>query len=327
MLIAGLMLAGCGGGGRFGNCSGYVQDATSQQGVGGASISIGGKSGTTQGDGSYRITGIPVGAQAVTISATDYATHSGQVQVAEGDNVANFTLDRGTMTVTTPNGGEDWRADDTQAVEWQWQARGVVDHVRLQYSPNASTTWRDVIANTPNTGSYTWLVPQAITAKALVRVIAEDASNSSFADDTSNAAFTILPPATGRYLYLRSDAEGSAGSPVTVPIYVTDATGIAGADITLTFGASVLTATGAETTALTNGFTIVTNPTPGQIRISLASATGIASGSGALVNVRFTVSSVAPGTTSQLTLQSTAVYDQNAQAIAHERIDGLFTVR
>jgi hypothetical protein len=250
--------------------------------------------------------------------------------VVEGDNVANFTLDRGTMTVTRPNGGENWRADDAQAVEWQWQARGVVDHVRLQYSPNASTTWRDVIANTPNTGSYTWLVPQAITAKALVRVIAEDASNSSFADDTSNAAFTILPPAIGRYLYLRSDAEGGASSSVTVPIYITDATGIAGADITLTFGASVLTATGAETTALTTGFTIVSNPTPGQIRISLASATGISGGSGALANVRFTVGSSAMGATSDLALQITALYelyDQNVQAVAHERIDGLFTVR
>ena len=46
-----------------------------------------------------------------------------------------------------------------------------------------------------------------------------------------------------------------------------------------------------------------------------------------LLLVACAASPAAAGTTLQLTLQSTALYDKNAQPISHERINGLFTVR
>lgn len=335
LFLAGLVLAGCGGGGgggetpRLGNTSGYVQDISTQQGVAGASISIGGKSASSGSDGAYRITGIPVGPQPVTISAAGYQSYSGTAQISEGENIGvNFSLTPiggPSITLTQPDGGEAWQADDAQDIEWDSQDG--IHHVHLQYSPNGGTTWREIISSTADTGSYTWTVPQAITAKALVIATAEDAADSPLAEDISDAVFSMSAPSVGRYLYLRSDAEGAGAGQVMASIYVTDATGIAGADITLTFDASVLTATGATTATLTQGFSVVSNPTPGAIVISFASAQGIGGGSGALINVQFTVAAGAAGRASALTLASATLYSETAQPIAHNKISGLFTAR
>lgn len=330
-----LLAAGCGGGGgaggtaSSGTVSGVIRDAADARGIAAAAITIGTSHGASGSDGAYRISGIPVGVQPVAISATGYLTHSDTLQVAAGENLRDFDLTpqppgpTPAITVTRPDGGESWLAGATE--DAQWQSQGAIDHVRLEYSPNAATTWRTIATGAANTGSYAWDLPQAITAQALLRATAEDAASLPLAQDASDGAFTISPP-PGKYAYLRSDEEGGAGGAVSVPIYVTDAAGIAGADITLTFDPALLTATGATVTPLTSGFSIVWNATPGQIRIGLASAAGIAGGAGALVDVQFTVGAAA-GSTTPLTLQAAALYDSSAQPIVFSQIDGLFTVR
>ena len=87
---------------------------------------------------------------------------------------------------------------------------------------------------------------------------------------------------------------GNPGEDIIIPINIDDATGVAGGTIVLTFDADILTATGAQTTSLSNGFTLLPNPIPGQITIGLMSATGIESGSGALIEVLATVNQAAP---------------------------------
>jgi len=112
-----------------------------------------------------------------------------------------------------------------------------------------------------------------------------------------------------------------------VPISIDDAAGVAGADITLTFDASILTATGAQITALTGGFSLISSPTTGQIVISMARATGIASGNGSFVEVLFDVSASATGgDTSPLHLQSVLLYDETANPIADCAEHGTFIV-
>jgi len=124
-----------------------------------------------------------------------------------------------------------------------------------------------------------------------------------------------------------ADQTASPGSSITVPVTVSNAAGIAGIDITLTYNPSLLTATDAATTTLTSGFLVQKNITSGQIQISMANATGIASGSGALVNITFSVSSGATsGQSCPLTITSHSLYDQNAAAIAHQVQNGVFTV-
>ena len=122
-----------------------------------------------------------------------------------------------------------------------------------------------------------------------------------------------------------SGTPGQTG--VVAPINVDNATGIAGVDVTLDFDPLILTATDVQLTTLTSGFSLVSNlTTPGRVVISMARSTGITSGSGALANVIFTVSSSITQESTALTFQSASLFDENASPISVSTQNGLFTV-
>jgi hypothetical protein len=124
-----------------------------------------------------------------------------------------------------------------------------------------------------------------------------------------------------------SDTSGMPASAVDVTINVDDATGIAGGDITLTYSLSVLTAKSVEKTTLTSDFTLVSNLILGQVKISMASATGIAQGSGAIIKIAFEVNAAATsGSTSLLTLEPVSLYNEAADIIPVTTQNGTFTV-
>ncbi|MBL7784289.1 MAG: M4 family metallopeptidase [Chitinophagales bacterium] len=123
-------------------------------------------------------------------AATDlYGANSAEVtQVVNAwcaVGVGTCSLSQGTITVTSPNGGEIWQAGSTQNITWT--STGTVSNVNLYYSIDGGSNW-NFIANQANTGSYTWTVPNSPTTLARVRV--ENSSNSTVADN-SNANFTI----------------------------------------------------------------------------------------------------------------------------------------
>jgi len=92
-----------------------------------------------------------------------------------------------TITVTSPNGGENWSAGTTHDVTWT--STGTVGNVRLEYSTNNGSTWNTIIASTANDGSYAWPVPAVSSSACKVRIL-ETADGSP--SDMSNAVFTIL---------------------------------------------------------------------------------------------------------------------------------------
>jgi len=97
----------------------------------------------------------------------------------------NFKI-RGDLIITSPNGGERWAVGTTQVITWD--RIGSIAYVMLDYSDNGGTTFVPVTASTPNSGSYSWAVPDAITTHALVKVT--DASDLTVTD-TSDTEFKI----------------------------------------------------------------------------------------------------------------------------------------
>ena len=95
-----------------------------------------------------------------------------------------------TLTVTAPNGGENWLAGTSRNITWT--SSGTITNVQIEYSTNAGVNYTVVTSNAPNTGSYTWTVPNTPTASARVRI--SDASNFSTVDN-SNTLFTITAAA------------------------------------------------------------------------------------------------------------------------------------
>ena len=104
---------------------------------------------------------------------------------------APFTVTPSGAVLTSPNGGEVLEIGCTFSITWV--ASTFISNVQLDYSTNNGSTWVSITTNTSNTGSYSWVVPNTVSANCLVR--ASNVSNLSlFA--VSAAVFTIAPAVT-----------------------------------------------------------------------------------------------------------------------------------
>jgi hypothetical protein len=103
-------------------------------------------------------------------------------------NSAN-TINAATPILTSPNGGEVWKVNSTQNITWTPSTLHTA--VFIEYSTDNGTSWNIVVASTPNTGTYSWTIPNTVTTQARIRI-----SNVGFPsnNDVSNSAFTINLP-------------------------------------------------------------------------------------------------------------------------------------
>jgi hypothetical protein len=92
----------------------------------------------------------------------------------------------GSITVTVPNGGEIWRASDSEPIQWTSHDAG--SSVMLEYSTDGGSSWTVIASSTPNDGIYFWLVPGDPSHSCRVRV-----SSTTFpsVSDSSNENFEI----------------------------------------------------------------------------------------------------------------------------------------
>jgi hypothetical protein len=93
------------------------------------------------------------------------------------------------ITVVSPNGGEAWQAFTTQQIAWTTQ--GTIGPVRIELTTDGGASFSDIVASTPNNGSYAWVVPNTPSPACGVRISQASTGSPS---DTSNAVFTITPP-------------------------------------------------------------------------------------------------------------------------------------
>jgi hypothetical protein len=91
---------------------------------------------------------------------------------------------RPAITVTHPNGGEDFEVGDVEQITWN-ETDITAPQVKLEYSTDNGTTWTQIQMVNTGTLSYDWTVADAPTSQALIRVSAGTTA------DTSNAVFTI----------------------------------------------------------------------------------------------------------------------------------------
>jgi hypothetical protein len=92
-----------------------------------------------------------------------------------------------TLTVTSPNGGENWEANSQQIL--YWTSTGTVGNVKIEYSTNNGTNWTEITASTGNDGIHPWTVPDAVSSQCLIRVSETSGSPS----DISDSVFSIVP--------------------------------------------------------------------------------------------------------------------------------------
>jgi hypothetical protein len=89
------------------------------------------------------------------------------------------------ITVTAPNGGEEWKVDSTYNITWT--SAGTSGAVKIEYSIDNGSAWTEIIASMPDTGAFPWLIPDTQSDSCLVMIADTNGSLS----DTSDAIFAI----------------------------------------------------------------------------------------------------------------------------------------
>jgi len=120
--------------------------------------------------------------------------HAGRTPEINSVSVTYETVTTPTVTLHSPNGGEDLMESGSHIVTWT--ADGDLNGTPIQvfYSTDGGTTWNQDGSWMANTGHYNWSVPSVETATGLVRVSVTDVYGNTVSD-VSDMTFAIDPPA------------------------------------------------------------------------------------------------------------------------------------
>ena len=100
---------------------------------------------------------------------------------------ANFNIVPRSITITSPNGGENWIVGDVNNI--MWTSVGLSENVRIEINRTyPSASWSDITASTANTGSYPWTVNLPTSSTARIRI---SGAVTTTVKDTSDGNFTI----------------------------------------------------------------------------------------------------------------------------------------
>jgi M6 family metalloprotease-like protein len=106
-----------------------------------------------------------------------------------------------TVTVTSPNGGENWMAG--QPYDILWESISFASPVTIEYSADGGGAWTALAAGTSNDGVYSWTVPDTPSDICLIRISDMDDGTPA---DQSDGYFSISSYAPGD-----ANADGSVG--------------------------------------------------------------------------------------------------------------------
>ncbi len=139
--------------------------------------------------------GVPIAAEtSSTLDLTDLELGDAGGYTCEATNaagspesaLATLRVFPHTVTINSPNGGEKLFVGDSHIITWD--SEGPIDDVKIELSSNNGALYTDVETSTDNDGSYTWTVPDAVSATCLIRI--SDVLDAATFDE-SEAVFAI----------------------------------------------------------------------------------------------------------------------------------------
>jgi M6 family metalloprotease-like protein len=116
-------------------------------------------------------------------------------------NEASAALQGASLSVSIPNGGENWTAGSTHNVTWTISGNtSQISYQLVGYSTDGGSTYT-IVSNDPlnaqqpaSARSFSWTLPSGVsTTQGRVQVTARAANTSIVAQDASDADFTIAP--------------------------------------------------------------------------------------------------------------------------------------
>jgi len=152
-------------------------------------------------------------AQSANQALVSVVGNSGGCQLGDTSN-ASFRILKPTVTIVSPNGGEELVPTDTVKIQWSTATVPPGINIQLEYSSNSGMNWTPLGAPmlTPNgtTNSINWIVPDNNTPNPITTNLIRGRLIGRTEADTSDRTFTIRPtpvinieyPAGGEVLYV-----------------------------------------------------------------------------------------------------------------------------
>ncbi|OGB99988.1 hypothetical protein A2V82_09810 [candidate division KSB1 bacterium RBG_16_48_16] len=106
------------------------------------------------------------------------------------NNIDDFTIKAPGITVTAPNGGEEWKVGSSQNITWT--SNDFTGNVKIEFSSDNGASWTTLVASETNDGSYSWTVPNSPSDQCLIRITNASGTTPT---DVSNAVFKIIEEA------------------------------------------------------------------------------------------------------------------------------------
>ena len=91
------------------------------------------------------------------------------------------------LTITTPNGSEEFIIGNKHPIHWNWS--GSISSVKLEYSLDGCINWILIASSTQNDGDYLWTIPDTTSSNCFIRI--SDVANSMI-NDLCDGSFSIL---------------------------------------------------------------------------------------------------------------------------------------
>jgi hypothetical protein len=118
------------------------------------------------------------------------------------------------VTVTSPNGGENFQAETTQLVTWSATDASGILYVNIDLSDDGGATFKPVAVREPNDGTFNWFVPNLPGNQSIIRVAAIDSAGNR-GSDWGNGTFTITAVGGGTVPTTLRDMDLPGTQPLT----------------------------------------------------------------------------------------------------------------
>jgi len=171
---------------------------------------------------------------------------------------ANFTINPvpgPSITVATPNGGENWAAGTTQTISWTYTGNPG-NYVKIQLF-KGGVLYRQIISSrsigTGGSGSYPWAIPSTQPGGSDYQIKVTSTTNSAYTD-TSNANFTIAGPLPVVTVTATDGSAAEAGT--TTGMYRISRTGATVSSLSVSFTMGGSAQNGVDYNAITSPVTI-----------------------------------------------------------------------